>query len=163
MRNAYFFGPVIHFLGGWGRSVAAWFLQGSSGVLWVIFLQELILGAACAPLGSPGPPFLLKMYAFPAATAPLTSQTTVFVRSFGPLGAQAEKVFLWRLFYAYFNNSVLSQWFQYTFEDGATNNGRNANESRCFSHCKYRFSCGFEHTFQTNDVFPNGLSARSTC
>ena len=46
LRNAYFFSPVIPFWEGVGRSVAAWFIQGSSGVLWGHFGVILVSGGA---------------------------------------------------------------------------------------------------------------------
>ena len=81
--------------------------------------------------------FLLIMYTLVAATAPLTSQTTVFVMYFGLLGAQAEKELC---------GGCLKHYFE-----------------SCYSHSglsalfKKRFYLRFEHTFQMQHASPSGL------
>ena len=77
--------------------------------------------------------FLLKMYTFLAATAPLTSQTTVFVMYFGLLGAQAEKELCGGRHKHVFQSWYSHCGFSTLFKTVQNNMHSYADESACFS------------------------------
>ena len=99
--------------------------------------------------------FLLIMYTLVAATAPLTSQTTVFVMYFGLLGAQAEKELCGGRHKHVFQSWYSHCGFSTLFKTVQNNMHSYVDESACFFFIYYIDSrCGLSTPFEISMLLP---------